>query len=179
VGAIRDDLNLVFLILSLITMLNLDWRLSLVVIAFLPLPSLIGAWAAREQAQRERRLIGTWSHLYPRLHETLGGILTVKGFAQERTEINQFLDGSRAGNAIVYNGVRRDTVTNSTRGFSATRAPIGAIGVGAYFISRGEMTVGTLVAFLGFIGGLVGPVQGLTGDLSIRPPVRRLARSAL
>jgi ATP-binding cassette subfamily B protein len=54
-------------------------------------------------------------------------------------------------------------MTNGARGFSATLARIGAIGVGAFFISQGEMTVGTLVAFLGFIGGLFGPVQGLTG----------------
>ena len=155
--------SLVFLILSLATMLHLDWRLSLVVIAFLPLPSVIGAWAAREQAQRERRLIETWSHLYARLHETLAGILTVKGFAQERAELDHFLDGSRAGNAIVHKGVRRDTLTNGARNFAATLARIGAIAVGALFISDGEMTVGTLVAFLGYIGGLFGPVQGLTG----------------
>jgi ATP-binding cassette subfamily B protein len=34
--------------------------------------------------------------------------------------------------------------------------------MGGYFVYRGEMTVGTLVAFLGYIGGLFGPVQGLT-----------------
>jgi ATP-binding cassette subfamily B protein len=28
---------------------------------------------------------------------------------------------------------------------------------------KGQLTVGTLVAFLGYIGGLFGPVQGLSG----------------
>lgn len=155
--------SLVFLVLSLVTMLNLEWRLSLVVIAFLPVPTLIGAWAAREQADRERKLIESWSHLYSRLHETLSSILTVKGFVREQAELRQFLDGSRDGNAIVYHGVRRDTVTNGARNFAGTLARIAAIGVGAYFIAEGDMTVGTLVAFLGYIGGLMGPVQGLTG----------------
>lgn len=49
------------------------------------------------------------------------------------------------------------------RNFAATLARITVIGVGALFISKGEMTVGTLVAFLGYVGGLFGPVQGLTG----------------
>jgi ATP-binding cassette, subfamily B, bacterial len=34
--------------------------------------------------------------------------------------------------------------------------------VGSIMISRGQITIGTLVAVLGFIGGLLGPVQGLT-----------------
>lgn len=155
--------SLVFLLLSVVTMLNLDWRLSLVVIGFLPLPTLIGAWAAREQADRERVLVETWSNVYARLHETLASILTVKGFARERYELNGFLEGSREGNEVVYRGVRRDALTNGARQFAATLARIAAIGVGAYYIVAGEMTVGTLVAFLGYIGGLFGPVQGLTG----------------
>jgi ATP-binding cassette subfamily B protein len=36
------------------------------------------------------------------------------------------------------------------------------LALGGYLTLRGEITVGTLVAFLGYIGGLFGPVQGLT-----------------
>lgn len=166
--------SLAFLMLSIVLMLQLDWRLSLLVIAFLPLPTIIGAWAAREQAQRERMLVDTWSRLYGRLHETLSSILTVKGFARERFELTQFLEGSRFGNDIVRRGVRRDAATNGARSFASTLARIAAIGFGAYLIVAGEMTVGTLVAFLGYIGGLFGPVQGLTG---IYQSVRRCAVS--
>lgn len=153
----------VFLSLSLVLMFKLDARLSAVMVAFLPVPTLIGAWAAREQARRERTLIKKWSDLYARLNETLAGILTVKGFVRERREIRQFLDGTKEGNAIVQKGVRRDTLTGNARSFAATLARITAIGVGGYFVAVDEMSVGTLVAFLGYIGGIFGPVEGLTG----------------
>lgn len=159
--------SVVFLTLSLVAMLQMDWRLSLVVIGFLPVPTLIGAWAAREQTQRERKLVDTWSDLYGRLNETLSNILTVKGFARERLEVQRFLDGAQAGNEIVHRGVRRDTLTGKAQGFASTLARIAAIGVGGYFVAKGEMTVGTLVAFLGYIGGLFGPVQGLTGTYQL------------
>ncbi len=42
-------------------------------------------------------------------------------------------------------------------------ARIAAIFLGGVIVIRGEMTVGTLLAFLGYVGGLFGPVQGLTG----------------
>jgi hypothetical protein len=43
-----------------------------------------------------------------------------------------------------------------------TSARLSALGPGGYLALRGEITVGTLVAFLGYVGGLFGPVQGLT-----------------
>ncbi len=45
-------------------------------------------------------------------------------------------------------------------------ARLGGLGLGAYFVVQGEITVGTVVAFLGYIGGLFGPVQGLSGVYS-------------
>jgi ATP-binding cassette subfamily B protein len=44
-----------------------------------------------------------------------------------------------------------------------TLARLAAIGYGGLLVIRGEVTVGTLIAFLGYVGGLFGPVQGLTG----------------
>jgi ATP-binding cassette subfamily B protein len=41
-------------------------------------------------------------------------------------------------------------------------ARLAGLGLGAYFVIQGEITVGTVVAFLGYIGGLFGPVQGLS-----------------
>jgi ATP-binding cassette subfamily B protein len=63
---------------------------------------------------------------------------------------------------VVRRGVRIDSQTGSLRSLAATAARIAALALGGYFVHRGEMTVGTLVAFLGYIGGLFGPVQGLT-----------------
>lgn len=65
------------------------------------MPTLIGAWAAREQAQRERKLVDTWSRVYGCLNETLSSILTVKGFVREPLEVQRFLTGSQEGNTIV------------------------------------------------------------------------------
>jgi ATP-binding cassette subfamily B protein len=63
---------------------------------------------------------------------------------------------------VVRRGVRIDNQTGTLRTLAATAARLAALAMGGYFVYRGEMTVGTLVAFLGYIGGLFGPVQGLT-----------------
>jgi ATP-binding cassette subfamily B protein len=45
----------------------------------------------------------------------------------------------------------------------ATAGRIAALGLGGWLALRGEITIGTLVAFLGYAAGLLGPVQGLSG----------------
>ncbi|HYF39820.1 MAG TPA: ABC transporter transmembrane domain-containing protein, partial [Gemmatimonadales bacterium] len=52
--------TLLYLILSVMAMLRMEWRLALAVIVFTPLPALIGAKAAPEQMRRERRLVERW-----------------------------------------------------------------------------------------------------------------------
>jgi ATP-binding cassette subfamily B protein len=80
----------------------------------------------------------------------------------ERVEARWFLDGVHEANEIVRRGTRVDARKIAGQGIAAAAARMAAVTVGAYLIVRGEMTVGTLVAFLGYIGGLFGPIQGLT-----------------
>ncbi|MFL5404162.1 MAG: ABC transporter ATP-binding protein [Gemmatimonadales bacterium] len=154
--------TLLYLVLSVAAMLRMEWHLAVIVIVFAPVPAIIGAWAAPEQMQRERRLVERWNSIYGRFNEVLAGMMTVKGFAMEEEEKRRFLEGVRDGNEVVRRGVRTDNRTGTLRGFAATAARLAALALGGYFVSRGEMTLGTLVAFLGYIGGLFGPVQGLT-----------------
>src|SRR5690606_25464265 len=77
---------LAYLAISVVVMLQLDWRLSLVVLAFTPLPALVAAGFAPEQTRRERALLDRWSRIYSRFNEVLAGIVTVKSFTMEEEE---------------------------------------------------------------------------------------------
>ena len=154
---------LVYLAMSLVIMFRMDWRLSLLVLAFAPVPALIGAWAAREQTHRERVLLDRWSSIYSRFNEVLSGIVTVKSFAMEEEEKQRFLTGVERTNEVVVRGVGRDTRVGAARNLVSMSARIAALALGGWLVIRGEATVGTLVAFLGYVGGLFGPVEGLTG----------------
>jgi ATP-binding cassette subfamily B protein len=154
--------TLLYLVLSLTAMLQLESRLALLVILFTPIPALIGARAAPEQTKRERRLVERWSSIYSRFNEVLAGMMTVKGFGMEDAEKHRFLQGVRKGHDLVRRGIRTDTRSGALRSLAATAARLAALALGGYLAVRGEITLGTLVAFLGYIGGLFGPVQGLT-----------------
>jgi ATP-binding cassette subfamily B protein len=153
----------VYLVISLVIMIRLDWRLALLVLAFAPLPAMIAAVAAPEQTRRERSLLDQWARIYSRFNEVLLGIVTVRSFAMEDMEKRRFLRDVAAANQLVIRGVGTDTVFGTVSSAVVTFARIGAVALGAVLVMRGEVTIGTLVAFLGYVTGLFGPVQGLSG----------------
>jgi ATP-binding cassette, subfamily B, bacterial len=154
---------LVYLALSVIFMVRLDAKLAIVVLVLSPLPAVIAGFAGPRQARRERRLLDRWSSIYARFNEVLAGIATVKSFTREESEKQRFLRDVAAANEIVERGVGFDGAVRSGQNLVVGAARIAAIGVGGYLVAGGEITVGTLVAFLGYVAGLFGPVKGLTG----------------
>jgi ATP-binding cassette subfamily B protein len=158
--------SLIFLVLAIAIMLRLEWRLALLVLAFAPLPAVIAAFAGPEQMQRERTLLERWARIYSRFNEVLSGIVIVRSFAMEDAEKSRFLREVSAANKVVIQGVAVDAGYASASNLVVALARLGGLALGAYFVVHGEITVGTVIAFLGYIGGLFGPVQGLSGVYS-------------
>jgi ATP-binding cassette, subfamily B, bacterial len=153
---------LLFLIMAIVIMVDLEWRLALLVLVFAPLPAILAAMAAPEQTRRERNMLDRWAQIYSRFNEVLAGLVTVRSFAMEEAEKERFLKGVNEANRVVERGVATDTAFGTASNLVVAIARIAVVGVGGAFIVRGQMTVGTLIAFLGYVGGLFGPVQGLS-----------------
>jgi ATP-binding cassette subfamily B protein len=168
VGAVAQILfgvlpAVVFLAIAIWIMLDLDWRLAALVLAFAPLPALIAGIAAPEQTRREKTLLDRWAKIYSRFNEVLSGILIVRSFAMEDVEKDRFLQDVTQANRVVMRGVATDVGYGAASNLVVALARLAAIGLGASLALQGAITVGTIVAFLGYVGGLFGPVQGLSG----------------
>ncbi len=156
----------IFLLIAALIMLNLDWRLAIVVLVFAPIPAVIAMVAGPEQTHRERTLLDRWAHIYSRFNEVLSGIVVVRSFAMEDAEKARFLGDVAAANKVVIRGVATDTGYGAASNLAIALARVSAIVVGAYLAWNGRITLGTVIAFLGYVGGLFGPVQGLSSVYS-------------
>ncbi|MEX0719463.1 MAG: ABC transporter ATP-binding protein [Balneolaceae bacterium] len=150
-----------YLVMALIIMFNLDWRLTTVVLIFTPIPAIIASRAAPTQTSRERVLMRKWGQIYSRFNEVLSGLVTVKSFAMEDYEKRRFLTKVDDANNKVVKGIRFDTSIEGLQNVSSAAARISAIALGGYLVLEDEATLGTIIAFLSYIGGLFGPVQNL------------------
>jgi ATP-binding cassette subfamily B protein len=154
---------LLYLGISIAIMFSLDWKLAVIVMCFIPLPAIIAAMSGPEQTRRERELLEQWSKIYSRFNEVLSGIVTVRSFSMEDAEKQRFLGDVKTANRTVVRGVGIDTGLSAATNLVVAFARIAAIALGGLFVLKGQITTGTLLTFLGYIGGLFGPVQGLTG----------------
>jgi ATP-binding cassette subfamily B protein len=155
--------SLLYLGSTLIFMVYLNWKLSLVALLFAPLPAIVGVYAGRIASQRERRLMARWMEIYSRFNEALTSIKTVKSFAMEDSEHARFLGEVNRTNSMVARGVRVDCLFTSSKNILMALGRIAVMGFGAYLTLKGQVTIGTLVAFLGYINGLFNPMLGLAG----------------
>lgn len=152
-----------YLAIAIGVMVELNWKLALLVICFAPVPAIIAAFAAPEQTRRERTLFDQYVRIYSRFNEVLSGILTVRSFSMEDMEKQRFLREVDRANQTVIRGVSVDSGFGAATNLVVMIARVAAIGLGGWLYIRGEVTLGTILAFLGYVGSLFSPIQGLSG----------------
>jgi ATP-binding cassette subfamily B protein len=147
----------------LAVMLTLEWRLTLVSVAILPL-FLLAARAlggrlrdlAREQMDHNARMNAM-------VNETLsiGGAILVKLFGRGALENQRF--NERSGKVRDL-GIQRAVVGNSFFVIIGLLSAVGTAlvyGLGGYYVIQKAFTVGTIVAFGSYLSSLYSSLQGL------------------
>jgi ATP-binding cassette subfamily B protein len=155
--------NIIQAIAVLLVMFALEWRLTLVSVAVLPLFIL----AARRLGGRLRDIaregMDANAQMNAMMNETLniGGALLVKLFGRTEVEVTRFEDRAVEVRDI---GVRR-AVTGAT--FFVIIGLVSAVGtalvygIGGYYVIAGAFTVGTIVAFGAYLTSLYSSLSGL------------------
>ncbi|MGA9761929.1 MAG: ABC transporter ATP-binding protein [Gaiellaceae bacterium] len=140
----------------------LDWRLALatltVVPAMLVATAIFRVYSARAYlAVRER--IG---HVSGTLAEDIGGMRVVQAYTRERERERNFArvnEHYREANqqTVIYNGLYFPFVDALSGAASVI-----VLGYGGWLVFHGQTTIGTLVAFFGYLSNFFDPIQQLS-----------------
>ncbi|MBX3059710.1 MAG: ABC transporter ATP-binding protein [Anaerolineae bacterium] len=156
--------NIIFLIGSLAIMFALEWRLTLLGLAILPLFVLPARRIGRRLRTLHRQSLEHNAEMNATMNETLNvsGAMLVKLFGREKQELARF--GKDA--AMVRNiGVQQAVVS---RTFFMMLGVVGAVGtavvywVGGYMAIADALTVGTIVALGAYLTQVYSPLMALT-----------------
>jgi ATP-binding cassette subfamily B protein len=171
-GTIVDVVsNVITLVSVLVIMLRLEWRLTLLAIAVLPLFFIPARLLGRRLRAIVRDQLTLNAEMNAMMNETLNvsGALLVKLFGRAASEVLRFRSRAERVKAA---GVRQAYMM---RWFFLTVSLVSAVGsvvvfwVGGLLVLQGSFTVGTIVAFTAYLGMLYGPLSSLTNtrmDLS-------------
>ena len=156
--------NIVSLVATLFIMLALEWRLTLLALAILPLFILPARRIGRVLRDLRRKSLEHNAEMNATMNETLNvsGALLVKLFGREKQEVDRFRHDAAEVRDI---GIRSAVVG---RWFFMLLGVVSAVGVasvywvGGLLVLQDAFTIGTIVAFGAYLSQLYGPLMALT-----------------
>jgi ATP-binding cassette subfamily B protein len=154
--------NVLSLVGAAVILLLLDWRLGLASMAVFPIMA-VGTLAYRRISIRTYRLMrNELADVTASLQEDLTGVRVIQAFGREEQSRNAFrLVNARyraanqrtvGANALYFPGVE----------YLSTIATAVVFGYGGWLYMHGQVEIGTLVAFVGYLTNFFDPVQQLS-----------------
>ncbi len=156
--------NVIVLITTLVTMLALEWRLTVLSLVVLPLFIVPAKRVGRRLQSISRQQMTHNATMNTQMTErfNVSGALLVKLFGDERRELDTF---STQADAVRSAGVRAamlGRVFFVALGLVAAVGTAAIYGLGALLVVDGDITSGTLVALAALVTRVYQPLTGLT-----------------
>jgi ABC-type multidrug transport system fused ATPase/permease subunit len=162
----------------LVACLMIEPRLALASLLPMPMLALSAVFLGqriRPAFERARELL---AEVTSRLQESIGAIIVVKAYCRENREIARFDEDSAALRQANYNAEAIDALYFPLTGFWASLSTLAVLWYGGWLCTRGELSVGSLVAFNIYVGLLIMPVRmlgwGVSGGMRGVAAARRL-----
>jgi ABC-type multidrug transport system fused ATPase/permease subunit len=154
--------NTLTLLGTAVVLFVLDWRLALATLTVMPLMTAATAFFRSRSGRAYRAVRETLGAVTATLAEDIAGMRVLQSFTREEAAQRSFREVSdtyRASNmqTVVLNGLYFPFVDLLS---SAATAVV--LGYGGWLVFHGQVTIGTLVAFMGYLSNFFDPVQQLS-----------------
>jgi ATP-binding cassette subfamily B protein len=154
--------NTLILVGSAVVLFLLDWRLALATLSVIPAMA-IGTAIFRVRSTRAYRAVRErLGMVTATLAEDIAGMRVIQSFTRESSRRRHFREVNEH-----YRAANHETVVNSGVyfpfvDFLSSAATAVVIGYGGYMLAGGDLTVGTLFAFILYVSNFFDPVQQLS-----------------
>ena len=156
--------NVVIFTTTLVAMLALEWRLTLLALVVLPVFIVPAKRVGARLQEISREQMGLNASMNTQMTErfNVSGALLVKLFGRHEEEVGAF--GSRASRVrdIGITAAMYGRVFFVALGLVGALGAVAIYGVGAFMVVSGGITIGTLVAMAAFVQRIYQPLTGLT-----------------
>ena len=156
--------NVIVLITTLIAMLALEWRITLLTLVVLPLFIIPAKRVGRRLQEISREQMNLNAQLNTQMNErfNVSGAQLVKLYGRYDVEASEFSGRARRVRDIGIRSAMFGRVFFVALGLVAALGAAAVYGIGAQLTISKAITVGDLVALAAFVGRIYGPLTGLT-----------------
>lgn len=163
-GLMNVWLDLVTIVIALSIMFVLDIKLTFAAIAIFPLFIFSIYYFFGKLRRLTRKRSQSLAELQGFLHERVSGMSVIKSFAIEKNEEKRFDERNRnfltkATEHTLWNAKSFAVINTVT-----DLGPLLVVGIGGFLVINGQLTVGTLAAFVAYLEQLYGPLRRLVSS---------------
>ncbi|MBW7477539.1 ABC transporter ATP-binding protein/permease [Paenibacillus oenotherae] len=166
-GAIMMLLGLLTFIGTIIVMFFMQWKVTLISMSTIPLLLFVLWKFNRKVGPAWGQIREQMGRLTTTLQENISGIRVVKAFAREREEEGKFKDRNEQNFETNMQRAKLEANAFPLMGFYGGLVFLLMIWLGAIFVARGEMTLGTFMAFQWYVWGIIWPLNMLGWQINI------------
>lgn len=150
------------LIGSLVLMVYLDWKLSLLTLVVIPLVGQAMKIFGRKIKRNGTVIQERMADITSLLQESISAVRVVKSFVREKYETDRFVRQNQLNFQAAMKNVQLTSLLTPTVEFLAAISVTFIVWFGGYEVVNDEMTAGALVAFLTYAVNLANPVKRLS-----------------
>ena len=156
--------NVIILVTTLIAMLALEWRLTLLALVVLPVFVIPARRVGVRLQSIAREQMGLNAEMNTQMTERLNvsGALLVKLFGRHDSEVRDFSARAARVRDIGVTSAMYGRVFFVALGLVGALGAVAIYGIGAFMVVSGHITVGTLVAMAAYVQRVYQPLTGLT-----------------
>ena len=147
------------LIGSITLMFYLDWKLTLITLITVPLVGQAMKIFGRKLKKSGTVIQERLADINSLLQESIAAVRVVKSFVRERYEIERFRRQNELNFQAEMKNVQLSSLLTPTVEFLAAITVTIILWIGGYEVVQGEITAGSLVAFLTYAVNLANPVK--------------------
>lgn len=155
-------ISLVMLIGSFIILTTIEWRLTLIIYSFLPSLIWYATLKRKKMTAAFRSVRKRIANVNAQLENSISGIRVAKSFTNEEYEIEKFDEGNREFNRSREFAYKAMAEFFAGIFFLSNILNIITLSVGGFFVYRGYINTGDLVAYLLYINFFLQPIRKLT-----------------
>ncbi len=160
-GIMYSATTVVVVITTVGLMLKLDWKLTLLALAPLPLASISVKVFGAMIHERFEKIQALYSELTERVRENLSGVRVVRAFRQEDAEMASFRVMNREFVEKNKGLIWISSLMWPAMGLMYALAVMMVLIVGGHHVVKGIITVGTFTAFNWYLLNLIWPIIAL------------------
>src|SRR5439155_1437203 len=153
--------SVVLLVGMLAVMLRLDWVLTLIALAIVPLLFLAIAGLSRRITALATDARTKESTRWAIAQRTMGAIRVIQAFTTEEDEHRRFVDSSRASLAANLRLYTFQTVYSAFVNVVVAGGTAAVLWFGAMHVLAGKLTVGEVLVFTSYLASLYAPINSL------------------